>query len=133
AEHGIAWANDLDAEYSEAEEMLAVTPVDPERMGRNGRLLLEGAEALGVSHAPLRRNAGRCVQCSSCPHGCRLDAKRAMHVSYLPRAVAAGARVRAGVEVRRVSFERGRARSLECVVWPEAERGRRPRSLTVRP
>src|SRR3954454_3280746 len=71
AEHGIDWANDLDADYSEAEEMLGVTPVDPERMGRNGRLLLEGAEALGVSHAPLRRNAGRCVQCSSCPHGCR--------------------------------------------------------------
>ena len=37
--------------------------------------------------APQRR---RCVQCSSCPSGCRLDAKRAMHVSYLPRAVAAG-------------------------------------------
>ena len=31
-----------------------------------------------------------CVQCSSCPFGCPLDAKRGMHVSYLPRAVAAG-------------------------------------------
>jgi choline dehydrogenase-like flavoprotein len=114
ADHGIAWATELDPDYSQGEEMLAVTPVDPERMGRNGQLLREGAEALGVSHAPLRRNAGDCVQCSSCPNGCRLDAKRAMHVSYLPRAVAGGARVRAGVEARRIVFERGRAVGVEC-------------------
>ena len=114
-EHGIGWATEMDPEYADAEEMLAVTEVDPERMGRNGQLLREGAEALGVSHEPLRRNAGRCYQCSSCPNGCRLDAKRAMHVSYLPRAVAAGARVRAGVEARRVVFEHGRAVGLDCV------------------
>ena len=59
------------------------------------------------------RNAGRCFQCSSCPNGCRLDAKRAMHVSYLPRAVAAGARMRAGVEARRVLFEGARAVGVE--------------------
>ena len=90
-------------------------PVDPERMGRNGQLLREGAEALGVRHAPLQRNAGACVQCSSCPAGCRLDAKRAMHVSYLPRAVAAGARVRAQVEARRVVFDHGQATGVDCL------------------
>jgi choline dehydrogenase-like flavoprotein len=37
-----------------------------------------------------------------------------MHVSYLPRAVAAGARVRAGVEARRVVFRGRRAVGLEC-------------------
>jgi choline dehydrogenase-like flavoprotein len=130
---GIPWADDLDPDYAAAEEMLAVTEVDPERMGRNGQLLREGAEALGVSHEPLRRNAGRCFRCSSCPNGCRLDAKRAMHVSYLPRAVAAGARVRAGVEVRRIAFERGRAVGLECVARPQAESNGGPaRYLQVR-
>ncbi len=112
---GIEWATELDPDYAQAEEILHVKPVDVERMGRNGQLLLEGAESLGVSHAPLSRNAGDCVQCSSCPHGCRLDAKRAMHVSYLPRAVAAGARVRAGVEARRIMFEDGRATGVECL------------------
>jgi choline dehydrogenase-like flavoprotein len=52
------------------------------------------------------------VQCSACPLGCPIDAKRAAHVSYLPRAVAAGARVRAGVSVDRVSVEQGRATGL---------------------
>lgn len=114
AEHGLGWATELAGEYAEAEEMLHVRPVDPETMGRNGQLLRAGAEALGASHHPLARNAGRCVECSSCPFGCRLDAKRAMHVSYLPRAVAAGARVRAGVEALRVTLDGRRATGLEC-------------------
>jgi choline dehydrogenase-like flavoprotein len=114
ADHGIDWAAHLDADYAEAEEMLAVEAVDPESMGRNGRLLLEGAERLGVSHGPLRRNARACVQCSSCPLGCRLDAKRAMHVTYLPRAAAAGARIRAGVEARELIFDGRRARGVRC-------------------
>ena len=115
SEHGIEWATELVPDYVAGEEMLHVRPVDPELMGRNGQLLREGAEALGVRHGPLQRNAGACVQCSSCPTGCRLDAKRAMHVSYLPRAVAAGARVRAEVEARRVVFEHGRATGVDCV------------------
>ena len=95
---GVAWAGDLGPDFAEAEEFLRVTPLDPERMGRNGQLAMEGAAALGVSGGPISRNAGNCVQCSSCPFGCKIDAKRGMHVSYLPRAVAAGARLRAGVE-----------------------------------
>ena len=112
---GIDWAAGLDADYTEAEEMLRVTPVDVERMGRNGQLVMEGAKALGLSHGPISRNAGACVQCSSCPAGCKLDAKRAMHVTYLPRAAAAGARIRSGVEARRIVFEGRRATGLECL------------------
>ena len=111
---GLAWSADLDPLYAEAEEVLAVTPLDIETLGRNGQLCAEGAEALGASGGPISRNAGRCVQCSSCPLGCRIDAKRAAHVSYLPRAVAAGARVRAGVQVQRVLTDNGRAAGLAC-------------------
>jgi choline dehydrogenase-like flavoprotein len=121
-EHGIGWATELAADYAEAEEIMWVRPVDPERMGRNGQLLREGAEALGARHAPLRRNAGGCFQCSSCPSGCRLDAKRAAHVSYLPRAVAAGARVRACVDVRRIVLDGGRATGLECLAQVNRKR-----------
>ncbi len=106
---GVDWAASLDPEFAAAEEFLRVTPVDPERMGRNGQLAMEGAAALGASGGPISRNAGSCVQCSSCPYGCPLDAKRGMHVTYLPRAIAAGARLRTGVEVRHILTERGRA------------------------
>jgi choline dehydrogenase-like flavoprotein len=113
-EFGIPWARELDADFAEAEDFLRVTQLDPNRMGRNGQLAMEGAAALGLSGGPIHRNAGNCVQCSSCPYGCAIDAKRGMHVSYLPRAVAAGARVRAGVEAQRVLVEDGRAVGVAC-------------------
>jgi choline dehydrogenase-like flavoprotein len=111
---GVGWATELDPIYEAAEEVLEVTPLDLETLGRNGQLCAEGARTLGATGGPISRNAGRCVQCSSCPLGCRIDAKRAAHVSYLPRAVAAGARVRAGVQVQRVLTENGRAAGLAC-------------------
>lgn len=130
--YGIAWADRLDPDFAEAEEFLRVTPLDPERMGRNGQLAMEGAAAIGASGGPISRNAGNCVQCSSCPYGCRIDAKQGMHVSYLPRAVAAGARVRAGVEVRRVLVENGRAAGVRAVVAVPGERNGSRRRYTVR-
>jgi choline dehydrogenase-like flavoprotein len=128
--YGVAWAGDLDADYAEAEAFLRVTQLDPERMGRNGQLAMEGAAAIGASGAPIHRNAGSCVQCSSCPFGCEIDAKRGMHVSYLPRAVAAGARIRAGVHANRILVEDGRAVGVAATVAAGGKRRRR--NFTVR-
>ncbi len=114
AEHGIEWATDLERELADAERELRVRRVDVATMGRNGQLAMEGAMAIGASGRPLPRNAGRCVQCSSCPTGCTLDAKRAMHLTYLPRAVRAGARVRAGVDARTVLLDGAQVAGLEC-------------------
>ncbi len=127
---GISWAGEMAADYAEAEQTLRVKQLDPERMGRNGQLAMEGAAAIGASGAPIHRNAGDCVQCSSCPFGCEIDAKRGMHVSYLPRAVAAGARLRAGVEAERVLVEDGRAVGVACST--RAGAGAKQRPFTVR-
>jgi choline dehydrogenase-like flavoprotein len=138
---GIDWATELNEEFSQAEQFLRVMPLDPERMGRNGQLAMEGAAVVGASGGPISRNAGNCVQCSSCPFGCAIDAKRGMHVSYLPRAVAAGARLRTGVEARRIIVEDGRAVGVSCTAAPpcpspgSADRGTaqaKPRPYTVR-
>jgi choline dehydrogenase-like flavoprotein len=130
--YGVAWANRLAPDFAEAEEFLRVTPLDPERMGRNGQLAMEGAAALGVSGGPIARNAGNCVQCSSCPYGCRIDAKRGMHVSYVPRAVAAGARLRTGVEARRLIVEDGRVAGVRCAVEGAGARNGGRRAFAVR-
>jgi choline dehydrogenase-like flavoprotein len=119
-EAGIPWTGELEPHFEEAERMLAVQRPPAERLGRNAGLVAAGAGALRLASEPLARNAGDCVQCSSCPAGCRLDAKRGMHVSYLPRAVAAGARVRSGVEAHRITTESGRARGVECTLTPAA-------------
>jgi choline dehydrogenase-like flavoprotein len=126
--YGIAWAEEMAEDYAEAEEALQVTQLDPETMGRNGQLALEGAAAIGASGAPIHRNAGSCVQCSSCPFGCEIDAKRGMHVSYLPRAAAAGARIRTRVQAERILVEDGRAVGVRCA----AGSGSRRRPYTVR-
>jgi choline dehydrogenase-like flavoprotein len=128
----IGWAPELDEEFTAAEQFLQVTPVDPERMGRNGRLAMEGAAAVGASGGPITRNAGSCVQCSSCPFGCEIDAKRGMHVSYLPRAVAAGARLRTGTEAQRVLIEDGRAAGVACTAEASASGKRRPFTVRAR-
>ncbi len=129
---GIDWATELDDEFRQAEQFLRVTPVNPERMGRNGQLAMEGAAAIGASGGPIARNAGNCVQCSSCPFGCEIDAKRGMHVSYLPRAVAAGARLRTGVEAQRVLVEDGHAVGVACTAETPAIGRRRPFTVRAR-
>ena len=106
---GLAWADELEREFEAVERALWVEPVDPATAGRNAELCRQGCDELGVSHGPITRNAGCVTRCGTCPSGCALDAKQAMHVSELPRAVAAGARVRAGARVNEILVENGRA------------------------
>jgi choline dehydrogenase-like flavoprotein len=113
-EHGIGWATSLESEFEAVEEAVSVEPVATGRVGRNAELCRIGAEAIGASNGPLARNAAEVVCCGSCPTGCAIDAKMAMHVSELPRAVAAGARIRAGQRVTRVLVEGGRAAGVAC-------------------
>jgi choline dehydrogenase-like flavoprotein len=113
-ERGIEWASDLEGEFESLERDLEVTPVDPAAAGRNAELCRLGAEAIGASNGPIARNAGNVVCCGACPSGCTLDAKRAMHVSELPRAVAAGTRVRAGARAQGVTVANGRAAGVRC-------------------
>ena len=111
---GISWAPELEGDFEALERDLDVTPVDPERAGRNAELCRAGAEAIGASNGPISRNAGDVVCCGTCPSGCQLDAKQAAHVSELPRAVAAGARVRSNARANQVTVRGGAATGVRC-------------------
>jgi len=50
-----------------------------------------------------------CMYYGFCKNGCKSDAKGGAHVTYVPRAVAAGAEIRPGCFVLRVESEGGRA------------------------
>ena len=113
-EHGLGWASELDREFEAVERALNVTPVVSGAVGRNAELCRIGAEAIGASNHGLARNARDVTCCHSCPTGCAIDAKMAMHVSELPRAVAAGARIRSGQRVSEVIVESGRAAGVRC-------------------
>lgn len=114
SDHGIPWAPALGDEFDAIERDLAVTPLAEDAWGANAAPCRRGAELVGAANRPVRRNAGAVVRCGTCPTGCAIDAKQAMHVSELPRAVAAGARIRAGMRVTRILTRAGRAVGVEA-------------------
>jgi len=114
---GVAFADParFDPLLDEVEAMLEVAPVPLSVMGRNGNLLLAGAEALGWDAGPIRRNAAGCGGCCQCAIGCPRNAKLGVHLNALPDACAAGARIASGLRVVRVVSERGRATGVYAV------------------
>lgn len=117
--------DDLAPVFDEVEAVLGVQPVPAEVLGANGEIARRGAEALGWSGGPIRRNIRGCHGHGVCGFGCPIDAKQAMHVSYLPRAVEAGAVILARVRVRKVWTEGGRAVGVIAdALDPETDRAR---------
>jgi len=102
--------------FDEVEELIGVVPVPDEILGPNGRVFRRGAEALGYSHGPIRRNVRGCHGHGACAFICPIDAKQAMHVSVLPGAVAAGAQILAGCRAVRIRLEGGRVRGVVAAV-----------------
>lgn len=110
-EHGLAHADLelLGTRIADVEATIGVAPAPMEVLGRNGELALEGAAALDWKSAPLRRNAPGCRGACQCAIGCPNNAKGGVHLNALPQACEAGARIVAGLHVKQVQSEAGRA------------------------
>jgi choline dehydrogenase-like flavoprotein len=78
-------------------------PMPDDAQSPNNRLLIEGARALGWRVRALDLNARGCVRSGFCGQGCRYDAKQGTLLTYVPRALAAGAAVYADAEVASVT------------------------------
>jgi choline dehydrogenase-like flavoprotein len=111
---GLADPDRLAERLDDVERTLRVAPVPLDIMGRNGRLLLEGAEKLGWRAAPIPRNAPGCGGCCQCAIGCPRNAKFGVHLNALPQACAAGARIISRACVERVLHHNGRARGVRA-------------------
>jgi choline dehydrogenase-like flavoprotein len=118
AEHGLEELTPeaLDPCFQRVEQALSIQEVTPELAGNNAAIARRGAAALGWSHGYLRRNARGCVGSGVCAFGCPTSAKQHVGITYVPRAEAAGARVIANADVRRILIERGAARGVEARV-----------------
>jgi choline dehydrogenase-like flavoprotein len=93
-------------------------PYRPHELNAAALVLARGAEALGIDWTPTplatlsapRGRAHPCVYRGMCVIGCSTNAKQSVLVTWLPRALAAGAEVRDLAMVGRVDHdERGRA------------------------
>lgn len=75
------------------EERLHVSPVDESLLGGNYRVLKRGCDALGIPIRPLRHNLDGCKSSGRCAFGCPTGAKQSMDRTFIPDALAAGARL----------------------------------------
>jgi choline dehydrogenase-like flavoprotein len=105
---------ELSPYFDEIERELEVGPVTPDIAGKHNLVVAEGTSRLGWSGGWVRRNAAGCAGSGRCPFGCPRDAKRAMHLTYLPRAAQKGARVVARLSAERLLVSSGRATGLQC-------------------
>src|SRR5437764_4605121 len=128
-------ARAMDPYFVEAERILHAEPNQEDTFGGNTRLFLEGAQRLGWPVARAPRNMRRCVGLNNCALGCPTGAKQAMHVTEIPRALAAGAALVTHARVDRVLFRGTRAIGVRgrFIGGDGGARGRlRPRAPPVR-
>lgn len=119
----------LDRYYSHVEKNLHVTEVPISMRSRSTEIFGEGAAKLGYPLSPMRRNTQGCNGCGRCNFGCPHMAKLSVDLSYLPRAIAAGAEVWSSCLVDRVTLKDGRAIGIEgrLLNGPNGGRGDRLR------
>ena len=129
---GIDWAGDLDADFAEAEEMLRVQPLDPETMGRNGQLAMEGAAALGVSGGPIARNAGTARSAAPAPSAARSTPSAACTSATCRGRSPPERGCGPGSKSRRILVEDGRAVGVDCRVGRRDGAARRPFTVRAR-
>ena len=102
--------------FERVERIVNMRPVPRELWGRNAELTHEGVVKLGISGGPLMRNITDCHGCGTCAMGCPSNAKQAMHISYLPLAQRAGAKIYARTRVDRVLTSGGAATGVAATM-----------------
>jgi hypothetical protein len=108
------------------------TPTDRAHASRNAERLAGGARRLGWSGSAAPRNVIGCANLGLCNFGCPSGAKQSMLLTYVPRALRAGARLEAGTRATRTSSRRACARRGGRAIRSVTRGGRRVRRGTDR-
>lgn len=106
-------AKGMDPYYGRVERAVHVEEVPVSMRSRSTVLFAEGAAKLGHPLVPTRRNTRGCNGCGRCNFGCPHSAKLSVDLSYLPRAMHAGAQVFSDCLVDRISMRGRRAVGVE--------------------
>ena len=103
----------LDPFFTHVEKTIHVEKVPESDWSRSTELFGEGARKKGYRLLPMERNTNGCRGFGRCNFGCPVQAKLSVDLSYLPRAVAAGAQVWSHCKVDKVRTKGGRAVGVE--------------------
>jgi choline dehydrogenase-like flavoprotein len=124
--HGVRGldAATLAPHFAAVEQRLSIKAEgDPADVNANNRKLYEGADKLGWKPELIRRSVRGCARLGYCGMGCPLDAKQSALVTYVPDALAAGARLYTNARARLVENDKGRARAVICDVFVDDAAG----------
>lgn len=119
--------------FDAIEERLHIAAWPERTANENNRALLRGARALGMEAEALKRNVRGCANSGYCGVGCPVDAKQAMHVTYIPDAVHRGMRLYSDVEVRRLVTEGGQVTEVHAQVLRRHTPHDEPHRVVVTP
>ena len=97
----------LEPHFDALEHELNVRAVHDDVLGENNRLFIDQAKALSAT--AMRRYDAGCTGSGRCLTGCPSAAKQGMSVSYVPWALAKGARIFTSCRAERVEIRGGRA------------------------
>jgi choline dehydrogenase-like flavoprotein len=95
--------------YDQLDRELSVDRAPEEVLGNNARLMRAGVQRLGWQGNEIRRNVRGCRGSAHCNQGCPTGQKQSMNVTFVPRAIEAGARFYATCRAGRLITRRGRA------------------------
>ncbi|MCC6749888.1 MAG: GMC family oxidoreductase [Deltaproteobacteria bacterium] len=124
AEHGLPCISPeaMEPYFARVETYISAVRQAHETLSRDNVLLKEGADQKGWRLIENIRNQLHCAGSNNCAFGCPTAAKRSTLVSYLPRALAFGARVYADCRVEKVLFRGQTAIGVQGrVVAPNGE------------
>ena len=124
--------SDLAPLFAEIERDLDVHVPEEREYNKMNRLLRTGAERLGWHGEPVPQARKGCIGSGYCMQGCSYDYKRSMLVTYVPRALAAGAEVYADCEARELVWSSaGRVKALVARVLDRGTGQPSGRNVTV--
>lgn len=106
----------LQSHYDALESELSVRSVADDALGENSRRFLDEAARSGIDAQPMRRYEKGCEGSGRCLTGCPNGRKQSMNVTFVPQALAGGARIFSSARARRVLFDGDRARGVEAHV-----------------
>lgn len=103
---------DMLPSFERVERMLEVKQIEEHEVNVLNDRIRQGCEKLGYSGFVTRHNRTNCLKSGFCMLGCSYDAKKSMLVTYVPAAVAAGAKIYADCAVRDLDERDGRVTAV---------------------
>lgn len=123
----------MDPIFARVEDIIHVAPQSEESIGEDSRRIKRGCDALGYRAVPAQRSQRDCMGTNNCIYGCPTGAKQSTLVTYLPRAVALGARIYADTRVTRIRVDAtGRATGVDAEVRNPYTQQRTPARVRAR-